>query len=77
MSKSQTHTGADADRLQALSEAEASLAIEGLSLNADDRAVIVRAIEEGLGSDEAASRVLAHLVAAGVIGEDARVHAAE
>jgi hypothetical protein len=60
-----------------LSEAEASLAIEGLSLNADDRAVIVRAIEEGLGSDEAASRVLAHLVAAGVIGEDARVHAAE
>ena len=75
MSKNQNPT--DAERLQALSEAEASLAIEGLSLDADDRAAIVRAIEEGLDSDEAAARVRAHLVAAGVIGEDEQVHAAE
>lgn len=49
---------------------EANLAVEGLHLNADDKALLMRSIDEGWSQEETMRRVLAQLKARAVIPAD-------
>lgn len=66
------------EKRENLSAIEANLAVEGLHLNPEDKALLARSIDEGWSREETMRRAIAQLKARGVIpAEEAPAAAAE
>lgn len=61
----------EAERQENLRQIEANMAIEGIQLHPDDRALILRGIEEGWSKEKMDAAIMSQLVESGVIGPDA------